>query len=384
MKTTITSLSGKVLYTASALFGLLFLLSGCEQGPKDKGPAEPRLVFATKVLDTSGLLERTFPGRAKASQQVNLSFRVSGPLITLPVAVGDKVKTGHVLARIDPNDFQARLDTLLGELETARAQAVLSQREYKRGLEIDAKGTGLISKSEVDKRRGARDRSKAQVQALTASVGLAKDNLAYTELQAPFDGVVVATYVDNFEDVRAKQPIVRLLNPTRIELDISVPESLIGYAPYVEEVIVRFDALPGKEVKAEVKEVGQEASEATRTYPVTLIMDQPEGAEILPGMAGRASIASRPPADSALLGIQIPATAVFSGDDADKSFVWVVDEASKTLSRREVQVGKLAQFGVRIKDGLKPGEWIVVKGVHSVDEGQQVRILDVAKMDTRS
>jgi len=61
-----------------------------------------------------------------------------------------------------------------------------------------------------------------------------------------------------------------------------------------------------------------------------------------------------------------------------------VEEGSKTLIRREVQIGKLAQFGVLIKDGLKPGEWIVVKGVHSVEEGQEVRILDVAKVDTPS
>ena len=62
----------------------------------------------------------------------------------------------------------------------------------------------------------------------------------------------------------------------------------------------------------------------------------------------------------------------------------MIDEASKTLSRREVQIGKLGQFGVLIQDGLKPGEWIVVKGVHSVEEGQQVQILDVAKVDTPS
>ena len=383
MRTTNTS-APSVANCAVLAIARLLLVAGCENSKQEARQVEPRLVMAARVLDTSGLLERTFPGRAKASQQVNLSFRVSGPLITLPVVVGDRVKAGDVLARIDPNDFQARLDTLKGELDTARAQAVLSEKEYERGIEIDAKGTGLISKSEVDKRRGARDRSKAQVQALTASVKLAQDNLSYTELKAPFDGTVVATYVDNFEDVLAKQPIVRLLNPTRIELDISVPESLIGYAPYVEEVSVSFDALPGKEIKAAIKEIGSEASEVTRTYPVTLVMDQPEGAEILPGMAGRASIVSRPPADSALLGIEIPATAVFSGDDADKSFVWVVDEASKTLSRREVQIGKLARFGVLIKDGLKPGEWIVVKGVHSVEEGQLVRILDVAKADEPS
>ena len=62
----------------------------------------------------------------------------------------------------------------------------------------------------------------------------------------------------------------------------------------------------------------------------------------------------------------------------------MIDEASKTLGRREVQIGKLGRFGMLIQDGLKPGEWIVVKGVHSVEEGQQVRILDVAKADASS
>jgi len=132
-------------------------------------------------------------------------------------------------------------------------------------------------------------------------------------------------------------------------------------------------------VEAKIKEIGREASEATRTYPVTLVMDQPEDAEILPGMAGQATVVSRPPEDSELVGIPVPATTVFSGEDPGKSFVWIVDEATKTLSRREVQVGKLARFGVLIREGLKPGEWIVVKGVNSVKEGQAVRILDVAR-----
>ena len=383
MRTTNNRLPSAAKYAFLAVAGLL-LIAGCENSKQEPRPVEPRLVMATQVLDAGSLLERTFPGRARASQEVNLSFRVSGPLIALPVAVGDKVKQGDVLARIDPNDFEARVDTLVGELDTARAQATLTQKEYDRGIEIDAKGTGLISKSEVDKRRGARDRARAQVQALTASVKLARDNLSYTTLTAPFDGVVVATYVENFEDVLAKQPVVRLLNPTRIQMDISVPEGLIGYAPYVERVMVRFDAIPDLEVEADVKEIGREASEATRTYPVTLIMDQPEGAEILPGMAGRASIISRPPDNSALVGIEIPATAVFSGEDPSKNFVWIVEEASKTLSRREVQIGKLGRFGILIRDGIKPGEWVVVKGVHSVEEGQQVRILDVTKAEAPS
>jgi multidrug efflux pump subunit AcrA (membrane-fusion protein) len=101
-------------------------------------------------------------------------------------------------------------------------------------------------------------------------------------------------------------------------------------------------------------------------------------------MAGQASIASRPPEDSALIGIQVPATAVFTGEDRSKSFVWIVDESSDTLTRREVKVGKLGRFGVLIQSGIEPGEWIVTKGVNSVKDGEQVRILDIARQDSAS
>jgi multidrug efflux pump subunit AcrA (membrane-fusion protein) len=107
-------------------------------------------------------------------------------------------------------------------------------------------------------------------------------------------------------------------------------------------------------------------------------MDQPDDAEILPGMAGEARTVARPPEEAELAGLQIPATAVFSGDDRSKNFVWVVDAENKTLSRREVQLGQLARFGAALRSGLQAGEWIVTKGVNSLEEGQQVRILDTA------
>ena len=155
-------------------------------------------------------------------------------------------------------------------------------------------------------------------------------------------------------------------------------------APHVLDITGEFDSFPGRPVPAEIKEISNEASLTTRTFPVTLIMDQPDDFKILPGMAGRASIVSRPPAESALLGIQIPATAVFSGDGPDQSFVWVVDEAAGTLSRRHVELGKLARFGVLIQSGLNAGEWVVTKGVHTLREGEKVRILDASGRATSS
>ncbi len=407
---------------------------GCGQ---DKAPEKGvvRLVKAIRVADTSGLTKRAFPGRAKAGREVNLSFRVSGPLVVFPAKVGDEVKKGDLLARIDPRDFEVNLRNVQGQLAAARAnlaamkqarpeqigrlkaavnkaEATLKRAEsdYKREMSIFKELPGATSQTSIDKKLEQKDRAeadlrstreelrigeagaraediaakKAEITSLQASVTAARDQLTYTYLKAPFGGVVVETYVENFETVLPKQPILRVLDPSSIEFTINVPESLIGYAPYVEQINVKFDALPGIEMSAKIKEIGKEASQATRTYPVTLAMAQPADVEILPGMAGEASIVSRPPEKSKLVGIEIPATAVFSGDDPNKSYVWIVDEATKTLSRREVQIGQLARFGVLIKAGLEPGEWIVVKGVHSVDEGQQVRILDAAQAETAS
>ena len=374
--------SRSTLRNAFVLVIPALLLAACEQ--KAPEPQPPRLVNAMRVADTSGLTERSFPGRARAGQEVNRSFRVSGPLITLPVNVGDEVNAGDILARIDPKDFETNLATLEGQLDREQAKANRAQADLTRLQNIFKEDPGATSLTAIDRALQARDSAKAGVRSLEASVQNARDQLSYTELKAPFDGVVVETYVENFETVVAKQPILRVLDPSSIEFVVYVPENLISLEPYVTGSNVTFDALPGIEIPAKIKEVGKEASQATRTYPVTLVMEQPEGAEILPGMAGQASITSRPPDDSALVGIQVPATAVFTGDDMSKNFVWIVDESTSTLSRREVELGKLGRFGVLIKSGIEPGEWIVVKGVHSVKEGEKVRILDIARQDQRS
>ena len=128
-------------------------------------------------------------------------------------------------------------------------------------------------------------------------------------------------------------------------------------------------------IPAEIKKIGKEASQATRTYPVTLVMAQPEGTEILPGMAGTARVSVRLPEDAEAVGMQLPATAVFAGKDPEKSYVWVIDEQSGQVARRAVTAGALVPTGIEIRQGLETGEWIAVAGVHSLHEGQRVRLL---------
>lgn len=346
------------------------VLAGCKPPPPQAQPVRP--VRAIKAGDFSDFTGRAFPGAAQATEVVELSFRVSGPLITRSIDVGDVVAEGQELARIDPRDFEVNLRNVQAQLEQARAQLTLTEDQFQRAQTAHARGA--VSEIELSRERAKRDGAQAQVDALAASVDAAQDVLDYTVLKAPFAGTVVAIYVENFEDVRARQAICRIVDDSRIEMIIDIPEHLISMVPWVRDIRCTFDAFPGVEVPATVKEIGREASALTRTFPVTLIMDQPEGLRVLAGMTGEARSGGVDlPSQQTPGGIVVPLTAVAS-TDGETSFVWVIDETTIRVSKRTVTLGPFTEGGIFI-EGIEPGTWIATAGVHYLQEGQQVRLL---------
>jgi RND family efflux transporter MFP subunit len=359
------------------------LLSGCggEQAAPEVEVVRP--VRAIQVAAAGQLLGRSFSGRAKATQEVDLSFRVSGPLIVLANdIVGQEFEQGERIARLDPRDYEIELENVQGQLARSEAALERAQNDYKRELRIFEQDAGATSKAAVERKLAGRDTAAADVKALKASVAAASDRLAYTNIEAPFKGAVVSQYVQNFEHVNAKQPIVRMVDDSRVEMVVNIPENLISNLPYISNIRVRFDAFPDVEVSATIKEVGREASKTTRTYPVTLLMEQPQGARILPGMAGRAT-ADNTGDNTATLGtggaagkaIVVPITAIFSPRENDQSFVWVGDEKTGSVSRREVTIGQITDTGVPVLKGLKAGDWVVTAGVSYLSEGQKVKLM---------
>jgi RND family efflux transporter MFP subunit len=320
-----------------------------------------RPVLSVVVADAAGLNGRRFPGQAKATQELNLAFEVPGRLIERPVEVGDRVEPGQMLAELDPRDFAAALKS--AEAELKRDQANFERAE------------GMLAEDVIS--RAQYDRLEARREIAEASVELAAKALADSVLRAPFSGTVAATYVENYENVRAKQEIMRLLDTSKIEMVIQIPESLISSTPYVRDIQVRFDPFPETVLTASIKEISNEASRTTRTYPVTLIMEPPGGVEVLPGMAGEAWGRVELPEDLPESGIEVPAAAVFADDasDAEQSYVWVVDKEAGSVSRRPVKIVRFSALGVLVQ-GVEPGERIVTAGVHSLREGQTVRIED--------
>ena len=359
--------------TTAVVLSALLALTACQEEQAAEAPEVVRPVKAIKIGDATVLQQRWFPGRAQAAREVELSFRVSGPLIELPIKVGDRIAEGDVLARIDPATFQAEVDRIAANVN--RAQASLQNAKLQLQRQETLYNKGHVAKAALDRYIAAEAQDSAEVRSQQANLQRARLDLGYTTITAPFAGVVVATYVENFEEVREKQRILRLLDPSEIEMVVNIPESMISVAPQVKEVITIFDAFPDVEIVGRIKEIGAEASETTRTYPVTLVMDQPEGIEILPGMAGRTT-------SKTVIGpvgngreVEVPLSATFSGAD-DASMVWVIDEGTMQVVRRPVAIGSLTNQGIMVTDGLSPGEWVVTAGVNSLKEGQKVRILE--------
>jgi RND family efflux transporter MFP subunit len=341
---------------------------------------EVRPVKAMQVLSPQPFGGRWFPGKATATQEVNLSFRVSGRVDRIPVDVGAEVKEGDLLARLDPQDYQVELNNAEAQISKASAELDLAESEYARVARVYDKDPGAVSKSMVDVRRAQLDTATAQVASAKAALERAKDNLNYTFLKAPFNGIIVERFVEQFEDVQANQQIIRLLDTSSIEFTVQIPETLMEHVDKIRTTgaYVDYDTYPGTEVPAKVKEVGKEASRTTRTYPVTLIMDQPDAFKILPGMAGKAkgdkAASSKIAEEVGMVGSEIPISSTFA-DDGGKTFVWLIDEQTKKVNRQEVKVVNLTEKGALVT-GLEKGTWIVTAGVNTLVEGQQVRILE--------
>lgn len=303
---------------------------------------------------------RKFPGRAAASNAVTLAFEVSGKLNKIPVDVGDQVKQGDVLASVDSRDFKNTLDQAKAEFKRAKAQ----YQRMKTALADNA-----VSKQDVTNAEAAYDSAKAAVK-------IRQKALDDTQLLAPYDAIVTEKRIKSFGNVQAKQAAIRIVDPTRIEMEADLPEDIIYLVKEGMEVLVQFDAYPDIVITAKVSQIGTEASQLTRTFPVTLLMDQPEGAIILPGMAGKAWRApqTRPEATPKnLRGYEVPLTAILSDTD-NQNYVWVIDPQTQTAHRVPVETGELTQKGVLVQ-GLEGGEHIAIAGVNSLHEGQKVRMI---------
>ncbi|MFC1822975.1 efflux RND transporter periplasmic adaptor subunit [Thermodesulfobacteriota bacterium] len=358
---------------------LVLFFTAC--GKEEEKTAVTQVVRPVKVMtvDASGEVSGLkFPGRVRASQRVELAFKVvGGRLFKLPIAgkEGGYVKKGELLARIDPKDFQTDLRKAEGRLKQAEAALDLAESDYARVQRIRKEDPGATSQAMVDRRRETVNQAQGRIKSLKASVDTAKNRLSYTYLRAPYAGVIAKRFVDNFQEVKPKQPIASLEDISHVELLVDVPENVMAVnraeGRGSVKAVAEFPTSPGKQYPLKVKEFATKADPATQTYQVVLQMAQPEGINVLPGMTATVSI-SVPGQVKEGGSIFIPAIAVMADPNGD-NYVWLVDSTKMTVHKKGVKVGRLAgSENIDVLEGLEGGETLVVAGGTKLQEGMKV------------
>jgi RND family efflux transporter MFP subunit len=360
--------------TMRRLFLTLLLLASCE---KEAVVEIIRPVKTIQVSETSSLDNQIiFPGTLRAFKRADLSFRVDGIVILRDITVGYKAQKDEILIQLDPREYEIALQKAKGKVESYDAQINFAVKDYARMQKIYERDPGAISESLLDRKKETSNQLKAELTIAQGDLDQATDNLSYTILKAPFDGIVSVIYVENHEQVRAKQVVLRFLDIADREMEINVPEKYINSLLEGRDRLnfdVRLDSFPDRIFKASIKEVGTEASSTTQTYPVTLsLQNVPAELSLLAGMSGRAFLARA--SENVNKTFKIPKSAIFT-DNGLVSYVWVVDPNTQTVHKKAVKVDQSNKENlITVQEGLTAGDRVVTAGTSFLIEGQRVRL----------
>lgn len=358
-----SALKNILLFTLYVMF-FLGLVACHDKNGSSKDSIRP--VKSMIIPDPRELVTRNFPGKTQASEEATLAFQVNGILKELPISEGMKVTKGSVLATLDPKKYQDTADEMQARYDQTKT-------EYERAGQLVEKN--YVSRSDYDAKKALFEIAKANLSA-------AQHDLDDTVIKAPFDGTVAKTYVDNFQNVAAKQPVLLLQNLSYMDIKIDVPENVMINIVKSQEsptsshqLTAIFDAYPQKSFSINYIEHSSEADKETQTFEVIFTLKNPSEINLLPGMTATVSAQLPNLQEGTTAFIIIPASAVFATAKGD-SAVWIVDLKSHKLVLRKVKVAGLMGDKIQISQGIHPGERIVTAGVSFLQEGQEVSIME--------
>ncbi|MCA0869887.1 efflux RND transporter periplasmic adaptor subunit [Seohaeicola saemankumensis] len=382
-----------------------------------------RPVKVQEIVASNFLLERTYPAIAYPSQEVELSFRMSGRVIELPIRASASIAEGDVVAKLDSRDFEAEVTQLEARIEEAEANLLVlrsgarpeeiaaleanveaaaarrdqSKDEYERTLQLverevvsaaqleQSLAAYRVAEADLRSQRnqlaigqiGGRPEeiiaAEASIRGLKAQLQAAKDRVSDATLRAPFSGVVARRDIKNFSNIQAGESVALIQNLRTLEVGFDVPGTDIvamaatGFEMLTNEVV--FDALPDLRLDGELVEFATQADAATQTYRGRLLVELPDQAVVLPGMVARVFVSSKVN-DSQIFVLPQTALAASPGGDA---YVWKLDKANNTVHRHPVQIGDATAEGVVVSSGVMAGEIVVTAGLGDLQEGMQVR-----------
>lgn len=338
-------------------------LGGCQKRQAEP-PAVVRPVLSmVAVAQPRGAAE--FAGTIEPRYRSSLGFRVLGRMIARDVNVADTVQKGARLAALDPLALELAVRSARADVSNAAAQLENATGVETRQRTLLQQNT--IPQAQFETAQRAREAAAAALARARANLAKAEEQLDYTQLRADFDGVVTAVEAEVGQVVQPGQTIVTLARPDIREAVIDLPEDVNGALKPGARFEVALQLDPSVRATGSAREIAPQADPATRSRRVRITLDNAPPSFRLGTTVTAVMAAPESPAM-----IELPTSALLERDG--KTLVWVVDEAARTVSVREIKVANRNDGSARVAGGLFPGTRVVTAGVNSLIEGQAVKI----------
>ncbi len=351
------------------LAAISLLLVACSEEAEEAKPVV-RPVKVIEIGDAGAVRQMNYSGVIRARTEMNLGFRVGGKITERLVNVGDRVKSGDLIARIDATDYELSVKSAAANLEAAERQVETTALVRTRAEQLFAKK--VASKAQLDQATLGHSQAMASRDAAASALAQAKNQVTYTELMADRSGIVASIAADVGQVVGSGTPVATVAAEGEKEVLIAVPEVDVANFKPGMAVKAGFWSDQGLMLDGKVREVAGSAEQPSRTFAVRVSL--PDDPRILLGMTATI-LASAADADRHL---SVPLSALAQKDGG--TTVWVVDRGSQTVRSRTVTVADFTSDGVRVLDGLKRGDLVVAAGTQFMTENLKVAISgDVAR-----
>lgn len=346
----------------------LLALCACRRAEEPPAP-EVRPVRTIEITARTSGDTVTLTGRVQAEAEINAAFRIDGRLIARNVEVGDRVRPGQVLARLDAMNEESSLQSARAQLAAAQAQGVEARSNYIRMRDLLKENA--ISRASFEQSEALLKITQSQIESSQAMVSIAQNRVGYTRLLSDVAGVVTARGPEPGEIVGAGRMIVQIARDGAVDAVFDVPAQVKDSAPRQPRIEVALTSDPAVKASGTVREVSPRADPVTGTFQVRVrLVDPPPAMRLGSIVTGRMTL-------EGTAAIDIPATALIRS--AQQPAVWVIDRNAGTVAAREVAVTAYTADRVLISQGLAAGDVIVVAGAQALRPGQKVRWGEVGK-----
>ena len=345
-----------------------FLLTACGEEPAPP-PERIRAIKPYYVSEPAGGEMRRYSGSIASSDTSSLSFPVGGTVQTVEVNAGDQVQSGQVLATLDPELFEINVTSARSQLQSAEANYENQRVNLDRQKELFDRE--WVAKAAYDQALATHESAEGDLNLARSRLNSAQRDLNNATLTAPFDGVIASRDVEPFTEVTAGQRLFEINSEGALEVDISVPDTMISRVSLGSPV--RVDVLNGDACGCDgrITEIGSVAGAANAVTVTAALLNAPP--QLLPGMAAEVTVTFNTEGQDA--GYLVPLVAIAPGTEPESGYVFKFDPGSGTVTKTFVR-GRAGQDNlIALSEGVGPGDIVAAAGVSFLEDGQRVTLM---------